>query len=608
MICKKCGAENLDGKNFCRKCGSPLENEAAPDPVKAEPEVMVEGKKEKKGFSVLFEIISDVITAAIAALCGWLIAVKLSIISVIPLAAALVLSVVLKAVLRRRREKGKMCLIVDCIFAIVMIAAAVFILTVFNIDCFVIWGFMVAIAIFVLTATLIKIILAAKKLKKVLKTVLIILLVLALSAGEVLLFTKYRISWSDDSYYVAEPMVVDADDFMAHEALKQYESGDQTNLKTPIEYNILWIGYENVSYEKLLFTMNARDKEYLENVVVNFEHTVEKMANNNIDVNIDLHFIQEERILYSDESEKWLYLEVTEVQDDIDKYNTDGKYDTVLTTVQGEGDDNWNRREPYEEQYPSDLYYIMLGLQTVSVDYELGYSTFNLSMPYDDEIVAPDPEIPSLYGTAVAVHEWLHQFEGFNYMYPLFFPEVHCYMDGYIEQGYRTYIEGEKNYDYFELYEEILSGTVPYAPEGEKARKVGMYPKMWWLAKKSEFSLGDFTIKYGDSGLYLAADENDGLVMTEEPYKWEIKSLKNMEYAIFSSENPEYCLTVSDDFQTVALDKFVDDKDLQRFNIQNVEEEYKITPFGGQALGYTSEVGLYDESVIENGWIIEEAE
>ena len=44
--------------------------------------------------------------------------------------------------------------------------------------------------------------------------------------------------------------------FYATQIEEYYKSGDKTPLNKPVEYRILWLGYENVAFEKLQFTMN----------------------------------------------------------------------------------------------------------------------------------------------------------------------------------------------------------------------------------------------------------------------------------------------------------------------------------------------------------------
>ncbi len=408
-------------------------------------------------------------------------------------------------------------------------------------------------------------------------------------------------------------------DFLYTQAKKQFDKGDHTPLKEPVEYNILWLGYRTVVYEKLKFTMNDTDEEYLKNVVKNFEKTVEKMSNYNVDINIDLHFLNDKRILTYDDYEHYLYLDQPTVKQDIDKFNKGEIYDSVITTVQGEGDDNYQRRERYP-QYSEEEYYIILGLCTLGVDTSLGYSTFNLSMPLDDEIEAPDPEVPSLYATAVAVHEWLHQFESITSLIDIEFPPVHLYMGGEEFAGYGEYIENENNYDFFELYEEIMLGEVPYtSPEGEKML-LGMYPKFWQIVKKTDVFLGQFTISDVSGEKFLGADDScSKLILSEEEFLWDIVYRQDGTYTLTPSTNNEYFLDVSDATATngnpVKLCGWTGYESAQTWNILINEDGYSIIETaieGDYALSYNdSQKGAVLTDDVSSGevyWVITEVE
>jgi hypothetical protein len=81
-------------------------------------------------------------------------------------------------------------------------------------------------------------------------------------------------------------------------------------------------------------------------------------------------------------------------------------------------------------------------------------------------------------------------------------------MGGDEYEGYDEYVENEKNYDYFELYEQILSGTVPYtSPEGE-SYKLGLNPRVWQYVKCTDVLVGQYTIYNKADEAYLGVTED----------------------------------------------------------------------------------------------------
>ena len=195
---------------------------------------------------------------------------------------------------------------------------------------------------------------------------------------------------------------------MISEAADQYYAEDYTPLDEPVKYNVLWLGFTHVTYKELDFQMTDDDREYLEAVALNFEKSVESITDHNLDITVDLHFSEDAVELTQWEGADWLYLAQDTVQPVIDQYTAGKEYDTVLTTVQSSGDENYFRNEAID--YYSDNY-IMLGLKTSGLSSAMGYSTFDLGQPREGTYPLEDPEIPSLYATAVAVHEWMHQLE-----------------------------------------------------------------------------------------------------------------------------------------------------------------------------------------------------
>lgn len=371
--------------------------------------------------------------------------------------------------------------------------------------------------------------------------------VLAVGAYHVWQFYYWVDPASEEDYYIDGTDVffgVECQDFYATQIEEYYKSGDKTPLDNPVEYRILWLGYENVAFEKLQFTMNDTDVQYLKNVVENFEKSVEKSANNNVDIIIDLYFFSEQRELTYDG--EFLYLDRETIQQDIDKYNANKKYDSVISTVQSEGEENSIRQANTPGYEDTEKYWVILGLKTHGVACDYGYSTFNLCDPTSEFYDADNPSTPSLYATCVAVHEWLHQFEEMNELAVVDFPDVHAYMGGEEYSGYEEYQEGQDNLpDYYAFYDEILSGSVPYTDPDGNRKLVGMYPKAWEFVKCTDVSIGQYTIRDTATGKYLGANEDcTGLILTDEAFLWNVTCTSSKQYTLSPS---------TDDTTTIGL-------------------------------------------------------
>ncbi|MCR5251886.1 MAG: hypothetical protein K6E50_14900 [Lachnospiraceae bacterium] len=306
---------------------------------------------------------------------------------------------------------------------------------------------------------------------------------------------------------------------MLQEAVEQYRNEDHTPLDEPVRYNVLWLGFTHVTYDDLDFQMTDFDREYLEAVALNFEKSVESISNHNVDFSVDLHFIGDSMHLTKAADADWLYLAQETAQPVIDRYVTEDT-DTVLTTVQTAGDEN-RERNASKDGY--DMHYVMLGLQTAGMSSTMGYSTFDLQKPADGTYPLADPEIPSLYATAVAVHEWMHQLEYLGTLLGVEYPNTHAYMGPDSFPGYQQYVADENDYDFFEFYKLVLKGELPYTG-GSEVKQVGMYPKMWPLIKRGRFQLGRFTIKAADDSGYLCGrTEEPTLDISTDPCIWNIR-------------------------------------------------------------------------------------
>ena len=369
-------------------------------------------------------------------------------------------------------------------------------------------------------------------------------------------------------------------DAMIKEAVEQYNNEDYTNLEEPVEYNVLWLGFTHVTYGELDFQMTDFDREYLQAVALNYEKSLESITNHNIDITVDLHFINEATELTKNESADWLFLVQETVQPVIDVYIGNRDYDTILTTVQTAGDENRERNED-KEGYGVNT--VMLGLETANITANIGYSTFDLQLPKDGTYPLADPEIPSLYATAVAVHEWMHQLEPMKTILGIEYPTTHAYQGN--TQGYQKFTADANDYDYFEFYKLVLTGKLEYN-DGVSIKHVGMYPKMWPLAKRNRYNLGYFTIKVADGKGYLTGLAQDPLLtLSDTPCVWNIRYNGDSHFAITPKEFPDKLVDLGNAWDnegnTIGLWIYTGYVDAQSwYLVENSDGTYSIkTPY-----------------------------
>ena len=310
---------------------------------------------------------------------------------------------------------------------------------------------------------------------------------------------------------------------MLLEAREQFLAQDHTPLPEPVDYRILWLGFPNVSYDGKNYSMHDFDREYLDAITVNFEQVVEEYAQHNVDIQVDLRFIEDTVPLTKQAGKNWIYLSHDTAQTFIDPLLRGGQYDTVLTTTVQAKD------LPHQE---------LGGLEQYGVENTVGYSTFSLWGPYSGTWPLEDPAVPSLYGTALAVHEWLHQLELLKDIMEIEFPPCHAYAGGQEYPGYLTYNANENNYDYFEFYSLILSGRLPYS-DGKVLQEVGMYPKMWRLIKGDALNIGTALLRSEDGEAYLSAQEGKpNVTANSTPTRWLLRYAGADRVALIPTETP----------------------------------------------------------------------
>lgn len=133
-----------------------------------------------------------------------------------------------------------------------------------------------------------------------------------------------------------------------------------------------------------------------------------------------------------------------------------------------------------------------------------------------------NPSVPSLYATAVAIHEWLHQIEYLGELLDIEFPPTHGYQGSKNFPGYHEVIRDKNNYDFCEYYESILRGSCQFnSPVTGFVKSVGMYPKMWRLISRDVLNVGVFNIRNIADNCYLTGIENEKkLTKSKKIFNW----------------------------------------------------------------------------------------
>ena len=411
--------------------------------------------------------------------------------------------------------------------------------------------------------------------------------------------------------------VVSDTDRMIKEAVEQYQKEDYTRLSEPVRYYVLWLGFTHVTFGELDFQMTDFDREYLEAVALNYEKTIEKESDHNVDITVYLYFVDDTMPLTQYPGEDWLYLNRETVMTYIERYSAGKEIDTVLTTVQTAGAENRLRNEG---KAGFGVHDVILGLKTDGIESPIGYSTFNLTEPAEGTYPLADPEIPSLYATAVAVHEWMHQLEYLKTMLGVEYPDTHAYAGPPSFPNYQKYIADLNDYDFFEFYKLVLSGKCPYT-DGNGVKLVGMYPKMWPLIKRNVLNLGRFTIQASDKSGYLTGSDGDvPLTISDEASVWIIRYSGNKRFILSPEKYPNLRIDLGNAWDsegnTVGIWVYTGYVDAQSWFLKdNREGTYSIqTPYPSGRLITVTEKGeqarIYADSAVAGvqNWIIKKVE
>ena len=183
------------------------------------------------------------------------------------------------------------------------------------------------------------------------------------------------------------------------------------------------------------------------------------------------------------------------------------------------------------------------------------------------------PDIPSLYATAVAVHEWLHQIEYLGKFLKIKYPPTHAYQGTPKYPEYKKYVSDQNNYDYFEFYELVLSGKVPYNGK-DKVKHVGMYPDMWPLTKRDTVlnKVGLYKITNLNNE-YLYVDESDNsLTVSQKEFLWQIYYGGANRFILIPDNNPKLRIDLSN-----AWDKERNKVSMHKYTGYDDAQSWKLT-------------------------------
>lgn len=300
------------------------------------------------------------------------------------------------------------------------------------------------------------------------------------------------------------------------QAKEQAENEDYTNLDAPAPFKVLFLAYQSVKYNGVTYTMTTAQKNYLNLVARNFEASVEKFANNNVNIDITVFFVSGTTDIStkynSDGSAGPFTITLGDAKAALSERNVLGTYDSVLCTSGFTGSS-------------------VLGMTYDAIHNGYGYSYINLGTVTS----IPNLSRPTALGTQVAIHEWLHQLESFRVWLEIDYPDTHAYQGGDKYKDYENYTV-DPEIEWASYYKDVLSAKVLY----KGSKHIGMYPKMWRVTPRAMMA-GTFCIKNAGSGQYLKlADDKNKLNQTafiqESSIKWILYYRKNNSFTIINKE------------------------------------------------------------------------
>ena len=264
---------------------------------------------------------------------------------------------------------------------------------------------------------------------------------------------------------------------------------DRTPLSQPVEWRFLWIAHTHIRVEgdNRDFRLTPAERNWLYAIAAEFKEAVESavacitIRNSVVFVEDLLTIPREPHTMIGDH----FAISQRVIQSDLDRLNVVGNYDIVLTAM------------------PSRDVFFGGGFAAATITSGFGYGGITICAPRH---LRPGEMI---WGTRVAVHEWLHMLEGTykgGFLPGVPFPNVHGYLPypRYDSYGRWSYCPDTGNWPY---YRAILQGRLLYNNRYE----IGMFPNMWRLTPRAinagvRADLGTYTIRTAD-GRYLFRDD-----------------------------------------------------------------------------------------------------
>lgn len=313
---------------------------------------------------------------------------------------------------------------------------------------------------------------------------------------------------------------------IVEEAKAQAEAGDHTRLDEPVEYKMLWLAFTNVKYDGTSYTMSEEHKKHLKNVAKNFEQSVEKYTDGNIDIKIQLEYINETLKISKAEDKSYVWPDKDTAKKYIESYEVRGNYETVITFA------NFDAAGVAGRAYAP------------KTKPDFGYAFVNCELPWNIESVSKkiplsnkdahkikDFTEPTDMTTLRAIHEWIHTIEWFGGVTGVDFPSA----DNGGNKGYEAYA-ADKKVEWFSFYRDILSGKA----KKSDGKLTGVYPKMWRISLVEEAANEVvYTIQDEKTGKYLMMNEDKSITLSDDAEnpaaKWQIvRSALNDSYQIIS--------------------------------------------------------------------------
>lgn len=289
---------------------------------------------------------------------------------------------------------------------------------------------------------------------------------------------------------------------IAEEAKAQAEAGDHTKLENPVPYKMLWLAFTDVFYDGKSYQMSEEHLQHVKNIAKNFEQSIEKYTDGNIDIQIRLEYINETLNIALPKEKSYVWLDREATKKYVDSFDVRGNYETVMTFASFDAAGVGGRA------------------YTTKTKPDFGYAFVNCQLPWDIEAVSKKVPLsnqdahkikdftePTDLTTLRAIHEWIHTIEWLGAVANVDFPSA----DNGGNNGYESYAADLK-VEWFSFYRDILAGKA----KRSDGRLTGVYPTMWKLNLVTEAAnTVTYTIRDAKTGQYLVMNEDKSITLSD---------------------------------------------------------------------------------------------